>query len=135
MAKKKTTRGWCIYCGTACYSAEPELGRLVCCQCGSEMTPLDKLSGDDLAMVRMQDWFAEICRKGLNGPSPQEAAKQLGCHRSMIDRLVERGILERNVFSFKGQKLVIISSRSVALVRENRTRTGNWTGHPVCRGA
>lgn len=99
------------------------------------MTPLDKLSEDFLAMVRMQDWFAELSRKGLNGPSPQDAAKQLGCHRSMIDRLVERGILERSEFNFKGQKLVIISSRSIEVVQANRKRTGNWTGHPVCRGS
>jgi hypothetical protein len=53
----------------------------------------------------------------------------------MIDRLVERGVLEKSEFRFKDRKVVIISRGSIARAKENRLRTGNWTGHPVRRGS
>ena len=128
-------RGWCKYCGTACVAERRTGAVLRCSQCGSDMTPLDQLSEDDRAMVDMQDWFAEIGRKGLNGPSPSRAAEELGCHRSMIDRLVALEVLEKSKFEFKGQKVVIISRRSIEKAQENRKDTGNWTGSAVRRGA
>jgi hypothetical protein len=82
----------------------------------------------------MQDWFEQVCKGGLNGPSPGGAAMALGCHRSMIDKLVGMGVLERSEFDFKGQKLVVISSRSIRKAKENREQTGNWTGFAVRRG-
>lgn len=85
-------------------------------------------------MVSMQDWFADVCKNEKNGPSPQDAARELGCHRSMIDRLIGLGVLEKSEFGFKGQKLIIISQRSLEKAKENRARTGNWTGFPVRKG-
>lgn len=130
-------RGWCPNCGAARLpDVKPaKNGEKVCRDCGDELFPLDLLSEADQAAVKLQDWFANICRRGLNGPSQSEAAKELGCHRTMIDRLVSMGILERNEFNFKGQKLVIISSRSLAIAKDNRKRTGNWTGFPVRKGS
>jgi hypothetical protein len=84
--------------------------------------------------VALQTWFARVSRNGMDGPSAVAAAAQLGCSRSMIDRLVERDVLERNEFTFKDRLIVIISQRSLERAKENRERTGNWTGHPVRRG-
>lgn len=128
-------RGWCKYCGAACLSKGVGRKALICSQCGSDMIPLNQLSTDDKAMVDMQDWFAEIGKKGLNGPSPVQAAEELGCHRTMIDRLVALKVLEKSLFEFKGQKVVIISRRSIDVAKQNRERTGNWTGYPVRKGA
>ena len=99
------------------------------------MKPLSELTEEEKAMVDMQDWFAKVCRNDLNGPSPIGAAEELRCSRSMIDRLVERGVLEKSEFTFKDRSVIIISRRSVAQAKENRLRTGNWTGHSVKRGA
>lgn len=148
--KKKKFRGWCGQCGVASYgvgnltSADKKVYKecgvelkpsdRVCRECGTILKPLESITPEEKAMVDMQDWFAKVCKSGKNGPSPGEAAKELGCHRSMIDRLVEMKILEKSEFSFKGQKLIIISKRSLAVAKENRKKTGNWTGHPVHRG-
>jgi hypothetical protein len=103
--------------------------------CGDTLKPFSELAEEERAMVDMQEWFAKVCRNRLNGPSPALAAEQLGCSRSMIDRLVERGILEKSEFLFKERSVIIISRRSLEKAKENRSRTGNWTGHPVRRGA
>jgi hypothetical protein len=84
--------------------------------------------------MAFQAWFAEILRKGADGLSAMGAAAQLGCHRSMIDRLVDRGVLEKNEFTFKDRNIVVISQRSLERAKQNRECTGNWTGHPVRRG-
>ena len=130
--KKKRFRGWCINCGTAHYGT-PSNNR-ICEVSGEILKPLDSITPEEKAMVDMQDWLAAVCKSGKNGPSPGGAAKELGCHRSMIDRLVGMGILEKSEFSFKGQKLIVISKRSLEIAKENRKKTGNWTGHPVHRG-
>ncbi|MDD5523086.1 MAG: hypothetical protein PHI84_19895, partial [Kiritimatiellae bacterium] len=113
----------------------PQKTVMLCHECGSILRPLDKLSEDECGMVEMQDWFSSVCRNGLNGPSPSGAAEELGCHRTMVDRLVELGVLEKSKFEFKGQKVVIISRRSIDIAKQNRERTGNWTGYPVRKGA
>ena len=133
--KNKKIRGWCGNCGGASYGIQQSHGKWICHECGDKLKPLDCISPEEKAMVEMQDWFAEVCRSGKNGPSPGGASAMLGCHRSMIDRLVEMGILEKSEFSFKGQKLIIISQRSLEKAKENRKQTGNWTGHSVHRGA
>lgn len=150
--KNKKIRGWCNHCGVASYSAHREPNSQekqeyrkcgiilkpsdrLCNECGEILKPLESITPEEKAMVDMQDWFAEVCRSGKNGPSPGGASAMLGCHRSMIDRLVEMGVLEKSEFSFKGQKLIIISQRSLEKAKENRKQTGNWTGHPVHRGA
>jgi hypothetical protein len=114
---------------------EAKTARLSCRECGDTLKPLSELTDEERAMVDMQAWFAKVCREGHNGPSPIGAAEELQCSRSMIDRLVERGVLEKSEFSFKDRKVVIISRRSIEVAKENRLRTGNWTGHPVRRGA
>lgn len=134
---KKCIRGWCTNCGGVSTADEREAnkGNLYCRECGDDLTPLEKASPEQKAMIEMQEWFTKVCKADLNGPSPMEAAEELGCSRSMIDRLVERNVLEKSEFSFKDRKVVIISRRSVEKAKENRLRTGNWTGHPVRRGA
>lgn len=137
MTSKKSVRGWCSHCGGVSYAERKETrtGGLTCQVCGDTLKPLNELSEEEKAMADMQAWFAKVCRNGVNGPSPTMAADQLGCSRSMIDRLVERGILEKSEFSFKDRTVVIISRRSLEKAKENRLRTGNWTGHPVRRGS
>lgn len=133
MTDLKREKGWCRECGMVAVAARDEDDWL-CEVCGCHLIKLSEVTEDEKAVVEMQQWFAGVCRKGLNGPSPGGAASMLGCSRSMIDRLVERGVLERSEFAFKGQKLVIISRRSLETAKQNRDRTGNWTGSPVRRG-
>ena len=137
MKAKNAIRGWCANCGGICHAAplEAKAAGQTCLVCGGPLKPLSELTEEEKAMADMQAWFVKVCRNGVNGPSPTMAAEELGCSRSMIDRLVERGILEKSEFCFKDRTVVIISRRSLAKAKENRLRTGNWTGHPVKRGA
>ena len=137
MKSKTAIRGWCSFCGGLSYAApkKAKAAGLMCQVCTGPLKPLGELSEEEKAMADMQAWFAKVCRSGMNGPSPTVAAEQLGCSRSMIDRLVEREVLEKSEFSFKDRTVVIISRRSLEKAKENRSRTGNWTGHPVRRGA
>jgi hypothetical protein len=137
MTSKEDVRGWCSYCGGLAFAAPQgaKTAGLTCQVCGGPLKPLRELTEEEKAMADMQAWFAKVCRNGVNGPSPTMAAEQLGCSRSMIDRLAERGILEKSEFSFKDRTVVIISRRSLEKAKENRLRTGNWTGHPVRRGS
>ncbi len=137
MKAQNAMRGWCAYCGGISHAAPQgtKTAGLTCQVCGGPLKPLSELTEEEKAMADMQAWFAKVCRNGVNGPSPTMAAVELGCHRSMIDRLVERGILEKSEFRFKDRTVVIISRRSLAKAKENRLRTGNWTGHPVKRGS
>lgn len=137
MKSKTAVRGWCSNCGGISYGVRKGLksAALSCQMCGDVLKPFSELAEEEKAMFDMQEWFRKVCRSGLNGPSPTMAAEQLGCSRSMIDRLVERGVLEKSEFRFKDRTVVIISRRSFEKAKENRLRTGNWTGHPVRRGA
>ena len=137
MKAKNAMRGWCDYCGGLSHAApqEAKAAGLTCQMCGGPLKPLSELTEEEKAMADMRAWFAKVCRSDVNGPSPTMAAEELGCSRSMIDRLVERGILEKSEFRFKDRTVVIISRRSLAKAKENRLRTGNWTGHPVRRGS
>lgn len=132
---KRQKRGWCNSCGDAVPWSSEDIDEGVCRLCGSNLRPMETLTEDERAVVEMQDWFEDMCKSGRNGPSPGGAANELGCHRSMIDKLVHMEVLERSEFKFKGQLLVFISSRSIKKAKENRERTGNWTGHPVHRGS
>jgi len=137
MTSSKAVRGWCSNCGALSYAARQgaKTAGLTCRVCGDTLKPLSELTEEEKAMADMQAWFAKVCRDDLNGPSPIGAAEDLRCSRSMIDRLVERSVLEKSEFCFKDRKVVIISRRSVAKAKENRLRTGNWTGHSVRRGS
>ena len=45
----------------------------------------------------------------------------------MIDKLSDRGILEKSVYKHDGQYIVMISSRSVKKAKENKAKRGKWT--------
>lgn len=132
---KRQKRGWCQNCGDTVPWRPTASEEADCPVCGASLRRMDSLTDDERGVVEMQDWFEDVCRKGMNGPSPGGAASILGCHRSMIDKLVHMGVLEKSEFIFKGQKVVVISQKSIKQAQENRKRTGNWTGHPVRRGA
>lgn len=121
-------RGWCNECGLPFHSddsAPPDV--LVCPGCGSEMKPLDRLNETELKAFRFQDWSAEVYQSGKWGPSPGGAASELRCDRSMIDKLAERGILEKSVYSRDGHYVVMISDRSIKKAKENKAKRGKWT--------
>jgi hypothetical protein len=134
MKSTKRKQGWCPQCGMLAHAAGGEKNSLICCGCGAALKPLSQASEGEKAMISLQQWFADILRKGLDGPSAIGAAEQLGCSRSMIDRLVERDVLQKNEFTFKDRHIAIISQQSLDRAKENRERTGNWTGHPIRRG-
>jgi hypothetical protein len=45
----------------------------------------------------------------------------------MIDKLADRGILEKNVYDRDGHYVVLISDRSIARAKENKKKRGKWT--------
>jgi hypothetical protein len=45
----------------------------------------------------------------------------------MIDKLAERGILEKSVYDRDGYFVVMISERSVEKAKENKAKRGKWT--------
>jgi hypothetical protein len=52
---------------------------------------------------------------------------KLKCDRSMVDKLADRGILEKSVYDRDGHYVVIISSRSIAKAKENKEKRKKWT--------
>ena len=114
--------------------AKHRVTRARCPRCGGPLKNLSEAAPGEKELMALQAWFEEILRKGADGPSAMGAAAHLGCHRSMIDRLVDRGVLEKNEFTFKDRNIVVISQWSLDQAQQNRKRTGNWTGHPVRRG-
>jgi hypothetical protein len=52
---------------------------------------------------------------------------ELQCDRSMIDKLAERGILEKSVYERDGHYLVMISERSIKKAKENKAKRKKWT--------
>lgn len=91
-------RFWCGQCGEANYpheSSEPD--NPLCPGCGSEMKPLRNLTRTERSLLAFQDWMDGVHKRGQWGPSPGGAAAELGCERSMIDKLAERGILEKRL--------------------------------------
>jgi hypothetical protein len=86
-----------------------------------------ELRGDEKSAFVFQAWLDEVWQEGKWGPSPGGAASKLQCDRSMIDKLAERGILEKSVYKYDGQYVVMISSRSIAKAKENKEKRGKWT--------
>jgi len=128
MKPDDTERGMCWACGTVMEAAKdrpPDEPR--CVGCGEPLTAYQNLAAADKVTYRLQDWFGQVVRKGMNGPSPGGAASMLGCHRSMIDKLVDRGILEKNVYDRDGHFIVLISRRSLLEAKKNKEKTGKWT--------
>jgi hypothetical protein len=69
----------------------------------------------------------DVHKKGLWGPSPGGAVAELGCDRSMVDKLAARGILEKSVYERDGHYLVMISERSIKKAKENKAKRRKWT--------
>jgi hypothetical protein len=121
-------RFWCGECGRANFPQEdsaPE--NPICPGCGGEMKPLRNLSKTERSLFAFQEWMDDLHKKGLWGPSPGGAVAELHCDRSMIDKLAERGILEKSVYERDGHYLVMISERSIKKAKENKSKRGKWT--------
>jgi predicted amidophosphoribosyltransferase len=128
MSEIERERGWCNNCGRAEYSHEsapPDV--LICPGCGEEMKSLDALTREESSTLAFQDWMEQVHVSGKMGPSPGGAVAKLKCDRSMIDKLADRGILEKSVYDRDGHYVVIISSRSIAKAKENKEKRKKWT--------
>jgi hypothetical protein len=91
------------------------------------MKELTELTKTEKGALAFQEWSEEVAGGGKWGPSPGGAVEQLGCDRSMIDRLVERGILEKSVYDRDGIYVVVISDRSIKQAKENKLKRKKWT--------
>ena len=91
------------------------------------MKLLTNLTKTESAALSFQDWSEEVYRSGKWGPSPGGAVAALGCDRSMIDKLVDRGILEKSTYDRDGHYVVMISRRSIDKAKENKKTRGKWT--------
>jgi ribosomal protein S27AE len=121
-------RYWCGECGLANFPHESSApDDPLCPDCGSGMKPLGNLSRTERSSFAFQEWMDGLHTGGLWGPSPGGAAARLGCDRSMIDKLAERGILEKSVYDRDGYFVVMISERSVEKAKENKAKRGKWT--------
>jgi rRNA maturation endonuclease Nob1 len=126
--KPERERGWCRECGHAepsHESAPPDV--LICPACGSEMKSLENLTKSERSALAFQEWMDGLHRADQWGPSPGGAASELRCDRSMIDKLADRGILEKSVYDRDGHHVVIISDRSIKRAKENKKKRGKWT--------
>jgi predicted RNA-binding Zn-ribbon protein involved in translation (DUF1610 family) len=99
----------------------------LCPRCGETLVGYEELPRNERSNYRLYEWQREIHEKGLLGPSPGGAAGELGCHRSMIDKLADIGVLEKSVYDKDGFFIVYISRRSIARAKANKEKTGKWT--------
>jgi hypothetical protein len=121
-------RYWCNDCGQAHLPHEDSApDNPICPVCGSEMRSLRSLSKTERSLLAFQDWMDEVHKEGKWGPSPGGAVAELHCDRSMIDKLAERGILEKSVYDRDGHYVVMISDRSIKKAKENKAKRGKWT--------
>src|SRR5258708_6134723 len=128
MDERERERFWCAECGRANYPDESSSpNNPICPGCGDEMKPLTRLTSTERKALGFQDWSQEVTAAGKWGPSPGEAAADLRCDRTMIDKLVERGILEKTVYAQDGHYIVVISRRSIKKAKENKEKRGKWT--------
>lgn len=126
--KPERERGWCRECGHAEPSHEGAApGELICPACGGEMRSLNDLTKSERSALSFQDWMDGVHKADQWGPSPGGAASELRCDRSMIDKLADRGILEKNVYDRDGHYVVLISERSIVRAKENKKKRGKWT--------
>ena len=91
------------------------------------MKELRRLSKTERSLLSFQDWMDDLHKKGLWGPSPGGAVAELGCDRSMINKLADRGILEKSVYDKDGHYVVMISERSIKKAKQNKAKRGKWT--------
>src|SRR4051812_18321986 len=128
MVENKQERGWCDPCCKAEFPLPDYLpGILACPRCREQMKRKSELNRDERAAFDFHVWMDEVWTAGKWGPSPGGAASKLHCDRSMIDKLADRGILEKSVYKHDGQYVVMISSRSIAKAKENKEKRGKWT--------
>lgn len=128
MLERERKRGWCGECGIAWEPlVDPSTSAWLCPRCRGPMKRKRELSGDEKSAFVFQAWLDEVWTDEKWGPSPGGAASKLECDRSMIDKLAERGILEKSVYKKDGQYVVMISSRSIAKAKENKEKRGKWT--------
>jgi hypothetical protein len=121
-------RFWCHECGEANYPYERSApDNPICPGCGCEMKSLRNLSNSERSLLAFQDWMDDVRKNGLWGPSPGGAVSELHCDRTMIDKLAERGILEKSVYNRDGHHVVMISDRSIKKAKENKQKRGKWT--------
>jgi hypothetical protein len=128
MNNKKQFDGWCRECG-GFQRVHPDSrpGEPLCVGCGSVLKSYAELPAGEQGNYRFQKWFSEVVRDGKNGPSPGGAASALQCHRTMIDKLVDRGVLEKSMYDKDGFFVVLISQRSIDKAAANKEKTGKWT--------
>jgi hypothetical protein len=121
-------RFWCSDCGRANFPHESSApDNPICPGCGSEMKELRRLTKTERSLFLFQEWMDEVHKDGKWGPSPGGAVAELHCDRSMIDKLAERGILEKSVYERDGHYVVMISERSIKKAKENKAKRGKWT--------
>jgi|GEM_PF-1706197 len=92
------------------------------------MKSLRKLTKAERGLLAFQDWLGDVFRKGLWGPSPGGTVAELHCDRSMIDKLAERGILEKSVYNRDGHYVVMISERSIKEGQGEQTEAREMDG-------
>jgi predicted RNA-binding Zn-ribbon protein involved in translation (DUF1610 family) len=124
--ERERIRGWCGDCGIA-WPPVITAGEWFCPRCGGRMKQKRELKRDEKSVFAFQAWLDEVYCDGKWGPSPGGAASELHCDRSMIDRLVDRGILEKSAYKHDGQLIVMISNRSIDKAKENKAKRRKWT--------
>jgi hypothetical protein len=127
MKSEDVRYGWCYHCGQTYWPAI-DSKEFNCERCGNPLTPREKLPRVIRKVLDFQKWGDALSLNGLSGPSPGGAAGELGCHRTMIDKLADMGVLERSVYKKDGHYHVEISVRSIQRALENKRTTGKWTG-------
>jgi len=128
MSNEDKINGWCRDCG-GFQQAHPDSrpDEPLCVGCGAVLKRYEELPTGEQANYRFQKWFSDVVQRGMNGPSPGGAAAALQCHRSMIDKLVDRGVLEKSMYDKDGFFVVLISHRSIEQATANKEKTGKWT--------
>jgi hypothetical protein len=120
--------GWCPSCERASYPhSDFPPDEMICPGCGEEMKPVRELNREQREDFNLHIWMEEVQKSGKWGPSPGGAASNLGCDRTMIDKLSDRGILEKSVYNRDGHYIVMISRRSIEKAKENKEKRGKWT--------
>jgi hypothetical protein len=97
------------------------------CKCGEQMTKFTDLKKGEQISYRAQAWFRSLREHGLEGFSPGWIASRLGCSRSMVEKLVTMGVLEKSIYDRDGILMIFISERSLEKVLKSKRRTGKWT--------
>ncbi len=124
-------KGWCNNCGFVRSATDfSEESEMFCEECGDRMKPTTQMSAGERATSRFMEWMSQVADDGKWGLSPGGAAGELKCSRATIDDLVRRGVLEKSEYNADGHHVILISERSILKAKENKKRTGRWTGYP-----